>query len=490
MTFPRTIRAAHDALAAKKLSVRELVADAFERIKACDETLHAFLSLDEENALRSADAADAAIARNEPIGELFGIPVALKDNILVEGQRTTAGSRILDTYTAAYNATVVGRLRSEGAIIIGKTNLDEFAMGSSTENSAFGPTKNPWDVARVAGGSSGGSAAAVAAGECIAALGSDTGGSIRQPASFCGVVGLKPTYGAVSRFGLIAMASSLDQIGPFARTVEDAALLFDAIKGSDSRDGSSAGAHGDPLAPHISESIKGLRIGVPKEYFGEGMDPDVEQAVRAALAEYEKLGATLVDVALPHTRYALSVYYIIMPAEVSSNLARFDGIRYGFSAAEAKSLRETYTRSRAEGFGAEARRRIMLGTYVLAAGYHDAYYKQAQKVRELVRNDFYDAFRSCDVIATPTSPILPFALGEKIDDPLTMYLADIFTVSANIAGVPGISLPCGFAVRDGKELPIGLQLLGRHFDEATLLRAAHAYERATEWHTKSPAVCD
>ncbi len=405
---------------------------------------------------------------------------------MTAGVRTTAGSKILDTYIAPYDAAVVEMLRKEGSICVGKTNLDEFAMGSSTENSAYGATYNPYDLSRVPGGSSGGSAAAVASDECIFALGSDTGGSIRQPASLCSIVGLKPTYGTVSRYGLIAMASSLDQIGPMTKTVEDAAIVFDAIKGSDPRDSSSAVASREPVRPHLETPIQGMRIGVPKEYFIDGMDVDVERVVREAIQKLQTLGATIVPVDLPLSKYALAVYYILQPAEVSANMSRFDGIRYGYSAQDASSLADVYRRSRGEGLGQEVQRRIMLGTYVLAAGYYDAYYKKAQAVRTQVRRDFDNAFRQVDCIVTPASPTLPFKVGEKSADPLTMYLADIFTVSANIAGIPGLVVPCGFAQREGASLPIGLQLLGRHFDEATLLRVGHQYEKATEWHIQRP----
>jgi len=482
-----TIREVHEGLVQKKFSATDVVQSCLEHIEKNDGHIHAFLDVHGASALEHARVVDEKIAKGAEIGVLEGVPIAVKDNMLLAGTRTTAGSKILESYIASYDATVIAKLKKEGAIVIGKTNMDEFAMGSSTENSAFGPTKNPWDTDRVPGGSSGGSAAAVCADECIAALGSDTGGSIRQPASLCGVVGLKPTYGAVSRYGLIAMASSLDQIGPFAKTVEDAAILFDAIKGADAHDSSSATASLQPTLPSLKESVAGMKIGVPKEYFIEGMDEDVSRTVRDALEVLKKEGAELIDIELPHTSYALSVYYVIMPAEVSANLARLDGIRYGRQASDAKDLAETYRRSRGEGFGPETRRRIMLGTYALAAGYYDAYYKKAQSVRQLVRRDFDNAFRSVDCIVTPTSPTPAFLLGEKTSDPLAMYLADIFTVSANIAGVPGLVVPCGFVSRGESRLPVGLQFLGRHFDEETVLRAGHAYESATEWHTqKSP----
>lgn len=481
-----TIQEAHDGLQAGEFSCAELVESCLSAIREKDGELHAYMTVLEESALSRAKAVDEKRAKKIPLKPLEGIPIAVKDNLLMTGVRTTCSSKILDQYTGAYTATILTKLQEAGAIIIGKTNMDEFAMGGSTENSAYGPSKNPWDTSRVPGGSSGGSAVAVAADECIAALGSDTGGSVRQPASLCGVVGFKPTYGNVSRYGLVAMASTLDQIGPFGKTVHDACALFDAIKGPDRHDSSSAHARPQACLPRLKEGIKGLRIGVPKEYFIDGMDRDVDSTVRASFEVLKSLGAEIVDVSLPHTQYALSVYYIIMPAEVSANLSRFDGIRYGHSSSAATSLQETYTKSREEGFGAEARRRIMLGAYVLAAGYYDAYYKQAQKVRTLVARDFADAFRSCDVLVTPTSPVPAFRIGERTSDPLQMYLADIFTVSANIAGVPGLSVPCGFVKRDGHTLPVGLQILGPHFGDATVLSVGHAYEQATEWHTKRP----
>ncbi len=480
-----TIKEAHEALVSKECSSVQLTQDCFDRIESIDKDIQAFLTLFADQALATARDTDKKIAKGLDIGLLEGIPVALKDNLMVQGQRTTAGSKILDTYAAAYTATAVHALEQAGAILLGKTNCDEFAMGSSTENSGYWVTRNPHDTSRVAGGSSGGSAAAVAADECIYALGSDTGGSIRQPASLCGITGLKPTYGAVSRYGLIAMASSLDQIGPLAKTVEDASIVFDAIKGSDARDSSSAGALPKLERTHdtLDKSIEGLKIGVPKEYFIDGMDEGVMVRVREALEDLKRLGAVLVDISLPHTRYALSTYYIIQPAEVSANLARFDGIRYGSSAPEALSLSDVYSMSRSQGFGPEVRRRIMLGTYVLAAGYYDAYYKQAQKVRMLVRRDFENAFLDVDCIVAPTCPGVAFEIGEK-EDPLQMYLQDIFTVSANIAGVPALSVPCGFLNQGGKDLPVGLQFLGRHFDEATIVRVGHHYQQATDWHTR------
>ncbi len=483
MLHTLTLKEAHTGLEEKKFSSRELTKHCFDRIDDVDTNIHAFLTLTKEQGLQQADTVDKKIASGEAIGPLEGIPVALKDNLLISDVRTTAASKILEQYQGTYTATAVQKLLDAGAIVLGKTNLDEFAMGSSTENSAYGPTKNPWDISRVPGGSSGGSAAAVAADECIYALGSDTGGSIRQPASLCGVVGLKPTYGTVSRYGLIAMASSLDQIGPFAKTVEDAAEIFDIIKGKDTKDSSSFACPVGSSRISLKEGIKGLKIGVPKEYFIDGMDADVANVVNQAIVQLENLGAEIVEIELPHTKYALSTYYVIMPAEVSANLARFDGIRYG-ARADAATLQDVYKKSRAQGLGEEVRRRIMLGTYVLAAGYYDAYYKQAQKVRMLVRRDFERAFDTVDCIVTPTSPIPAFSFGEKSEDPLTMYLADIFTVSANIAGVPGLVVPAGFVERNGTDLPVGLQILGKHFDESTILRVGYAYEQATSWHTR------
>lgn len=484
----QTVREAHDGLTKKEFSCQELTQECFDQIDRVDTAIHAFLAYMREQALNRAAAIDKKISKGHTLGLLEGVPLAIKDNILISGVQATAGSKMLGNYIASYNATVIEKLEKEGAIFLGKTNLDEFAMGSSTENSAYGPTRNPWDTNRVPGGSSGGSAAAVAADECIASLGSDTGGSIRQPAALCGITGLKPTYGAVSRHGLIALASSFDQIGPFGKTVEDVAIVFDAIKGVDVHDSSSGRASMDSILPHLTRGVKGMKIGIPKEYFIEGMDADIEKCVQDAILEYQRLGAEIVPVSLPHTPYALATYYVIMPAEASSNLARFDGMRYGHTAQDTRNLIETYVKSRSEGFGAETKRRIMLGTYVLAAGYYDAYYKQAQKVRMLMTRDFNEAFLQVDCILTPTSPAAPFVFGERTNDPLQMYLADVFTVSANIAGIPGMSVPCGFVTRDGKELPVGMQLLGKHFDEATILAAGHAYQQATDWHTRKPVI--
>ncbi len=481
-----TIQEAHEGLVQKNFSATELTNSFLDRIERVEGELHAFLDVHTDEARKTAAHIDKKIASGEDIGILEGIPLAVKDNMLVRGTKTTAGSKILENYVATYDATVITRLKHAGAVILGKTNLDEFAMGTTTENSAFGPTRNPWDTSRVPGGSSGGSAVAVSADECVYALGSDTGGSIRQPAGLCSVVGLKPTYGAVSRYGLIAMASSLDQIGPLTKSVEDAALVFDAIKGVDHHDSSSAAAREKPITPLVKNSIAGMKIGVPKEYFIDGMDAGVEKTIRMACDVLRDAGAEIVDITLPYTSYGLSVYYIICPAEVSANLARFDGMRYGTRAKDAADLVSMYCESRAQGLGAEPRRRIILGSYVLASGYHDAYYKKAQLVRQLVRKDFYDAFRTVDCIVTPTSPIPAFHIGEKTADPLAMYLQDLFTVSASIAGIPGLVVPAGFVEKDGASLPVGLQILGKHFDEETILRAGYAYEQATEWHTRKP----
>ncbi|HVK16668.1 MAG TPA: Asp-tRNA(Asn)/Glu-tRNA(Gln) amidotransferase subunit GatA [Fimbriiglobus sp.] len=443
----------------------------------------AFTHLDESVARQQAAAVDAKRKAGAKIGPLAGVPVAVKDVLCTRGVPTTCSSKILANFVPPYDAHVVERLRAADAVLIGKTNMDEFAMGSSTENSATGPTRNPWDLSRIPGGSSGGSAAAVAAGFAPLALGTDTGGSIRQPAALCGVVGLKPTYGRVSRYGLVAFASSLDQVGPFARTVADAALLLGAIAGHDHRDSTSVDRPIPDYAVALDTPLTGLRVGVPREFFGEGLDPEVGAAVRTALAEYEKRGATLVDVSLPHSEYALAAYYIVAPAEASSNLARYDGMHYGHRTATAADLVGTTARSRDEGFGPEVKRRVMVGTYVLSRGYRDAYYVQALKVRRLVKRDFDEAFARCDVIAGPTTPTPAFPVGAKSDDPLAMYLSDVYTVSANLAGLPGVSVPCGFTAAG---LPVGLQLLAPPFEEERLLRAARMYEAATDWHTRRP----
>ena len=461
----------------------ELVERALARAEALNPELGAFTRLRGEAALRDAEASDARRTSAGPRSALEGIPVAIKDNLAMRGEPVSCASRILEGYVSPYEATSVERLRAAGAIVIGATNLDEFAMGSSTEHSAFGPTRNPWDAARAPGGSSGGSAAAVAAGMVPLALGSDTGGSIRQPASLCGVVGVKPTYGRVSRWGLVAFASSLDQVGVFTRSAEDAALALETLCGHDPRDSTSLPEPAPALAGALSGDVSGLVIGLPREYFeAEGADPGVLERVRAAIGDLEAAGAKLREVSLPHTRYAIATYYLIANAEASSNLARYDGVRYGRRAQGVDGLTELYLRSRSEGFGAEVKRRILLGTYVLSAGYYDAYYRKAQQVRTLLRRDFEAAFGACDVIATPTSPEVAFELGSRDQDPLRMYLSDVYTVSANLAGLPGISLPCGLH----QGLPVGLQLLGPSLDEAALLRVADAYQRRTDHHLARP----
>jgi aspartyl-tRNA(Asn)/glutamyl-tRNA(Gln) amidotransferase subunit A len=465
----------------REVSATEVTRAALARIAAVEPALGAFLTVCEPQALAAAAAIDRALAAGDDPGPLAGVPIALKDNICTAGIRTTAGSRMLERFVPAYDATVAARLRAAGAVLVGKCNLDEFAMGSSTENSALGVTRNPWDPERVPGGSSGGPAAAVAARECHAALGTDTGGSIRLPAGFCGVVGLKPTYGRVSRFGVIAYASSLDQVGPIARDVADAALVLAAIAGPDPRDATSA-PHPLPSLDGLDGGVRGLRLGLPREYFVEGMQPAVEAAVRAAVRALEGLGAVAEPVSLPHTEHAIATYYLVATAEASSNLARYDGVRYGLRV-PAASLGEMYEATRAAGFGAEVTRRIMLGTYVLSKGYYDAWYLKAQQVRTLIRRDFEAAFARCDALVTPVAPTTAFRRGERLADPLTMYLSDIFTISVNLAGLPALVLPCGF---DEAGLPIGLQIVGRPFDEATVLRTAAAYEGATDWHARRP----
>jgi aspartyl-tRNA(Asn)/glutamyl-tRNA(Gln) amidotransferase subunit A len=475
----------HDAgikLRKREFSSVELTEAVFERIAATDSKIRAYLTLARDAALEQARQADERLKQDGITSPLLGVPLAVKDNFLTLGLRTTCASKILANFIPPYDATTVRKLRATGAVITGKTNLDEFAMGSSAENSAFFPTRNPWNLERIPGGSSGGSAAAVASDQCIAALGTDTGGSIRQPAACCGIVGLKPTYGRVSRFGIIAFASSMDQVGPLTKDVQDSALLLEAIAGHDPADSTSV----DRPVPRYSEAltgdVRGIRLGVPKEYFVAGMQPEVEQAVRTAVRVLEKNGAMIEEISLPHTEYAVAVYYIVATAEASSNLARYDGMRYGHRA-HAKDLTDTYMVSRQEGFGAEVKRRIMLGTYALSAGYYDAYYLKAQRVRTLIKQDFYEAFKHCDVIVTPTAPTTAFKLAEKIQDPLQMYLSDILTISVNLAGIPALSLPCGF---DQSSMPIGMQIVGKHFDETTILRVGHAYEQATEWSKRKP----
>ncbi len=473
-----TIASVRQGLMEKKFSAAELAEEFLGWAETHDRDIHAYLALHREGALAAAKATDEKIATGTPLPPLAGVPLALKDNLLVEGTKTTAASKILERYTAAYGATAVRKLKEAGAIIIGKTNLDEFAMGSSTENSAFGVTRNPYDLERVAGGSSGGSAAAVAAGMAVAALGSDTGGSIREPAAFCGVAGFKPTYGAVSRFGLIAMASSLDQIGPFAKNAADVRELFNVIRGKDPLDATSIKE--DFVKAPAPENVRNLRIGIPDEYFGEGIDAAVARGVEAAIEKFRKLGFAVKPISLPHTKYALSVYYIIMPAEVSANLARFDGIRYpGIPEirGNAKMLNDIYVKTRGEGFGEEARRRILLGTFVLSAGYYDSYYAKAQKVRTLITRDFDEAFGEVDVILTPVTPTPAFKIGEKAADPLAMYLSDIFTTPANLAGLPALVMPVDGYRAERRELPVGFQLMGKRFHEEELFAAGELYER-------------
>jgi aspartyl-tRNA(Asn)/glutamyl-tRNA(Gln) amidotransferase subunit A len=484
-----TIHKARDLLSVGEVSAVELTEAVLERILAVDNDVKAYLTLTPEEALRQARAADERRLGGE-VSPLLGIPLAVKDVICTKGVPTTCGSRILEGFVPPYDSTAVARLKASGAVILGKTNMDEFAMGSSTENSAFFTTRNPWNLDRVPGGSSGGSAAAVAADECLGALGTDTGGSVRQPASMCGVVGLKPTYGRVSRYGLVAFASSLDQIGVLAKDVTDAALLLGGIAGHDPRDSTSmdvpvldyASSLGNGLGKRVG--LQGERVGVPREYFVEGMQPEVETAIRTAVDVLVELGAEAHEVSLPHTDYALPVYYLIAPAEASANLARYDGVRYGLRV-EDEGLIETYKATRGQGFGAEVKRRIMLGTYALSAGYYDEYYLKAQKARTLIRSDFDAAFERVDVIITPTTPTTAFRIGDKIDDPLQMYLSDVFTLSMNLAGICGISLPCGF---DADGLPIGLQVMGPALGEGDVLRVAYAYEQATEWHTRRPLL--
>jgi aspartyl-tRNA(Asn)/glutamyl-tRNA(Gln) amidotransferase subunit A len=473
-------------LMAKGDATAEAVTQSFlQSIRQRDSRIRAFLHVDEARALTQARAVDAKRRRGEPLGALAGLPVAVKDVLCTAGVPTTCGSKILQHFVPPYDAAVIAELKSADAVILGKTNLDEFAMGSSTENSAYQVTRNPWDLERIPGGSSGGSAAAVAAGMAPLALGTDTGGSIRQPAGLCGVVGVKPSYGRVSRFGLIAYGSSLDQVGPFAHDIRDAALLFETIAGHDPRDSTSVPQAAPRITPALDQPVKPLTIGVPREYFGEGLDAEVAQAVRAALAVYKQLGATLKDVSLPHTRFAVATYYLVATAEASSNLARYDGVHFGHRAAKFDDLIDMMCKSRGEGFGKEVKRRIMLGTYALSSGYIDAYYLKALKVRRLIKNDFDQAFAQCDVIMGPTSPTPAFKIGEKADDPLAMYLSDIYTISANLAGLAGVSIPCGFAKGN---LPIGLQILAAPLQEEKLLRVARMYEKETDWQKRRPPM--
>lgn len=471
-------------VSSKKFSAKDVAQAALDAIKKTNKELNAYISVLEESAQAQAQAIDKKIAAGQAVGRLAGVPIAIKDNMMVRGAKTTCASKILGDYIAPYEATAVERLRNDGAVFVGKANMDEFAMGSSTEFSAFGPARNPWDKERIPGGSSGGSAVTVAARTVPVSLGSDTGGSIRQPASLCGILGMKPTYGRVSRYGLVAFASSLDQIGPFTHSPDDMALIMSVISGKDGNDSTSVDNPVPDYSAELKKDIKGLKIGIPKEYFIKGIDPEVEKATRAAAEVLKKMGAELVDMSLPNSDMALPVYYILAPSEASSNLARFDGMRYGFRNKNAANLIEQYGLNRHDGFGAEVKRRILIGTYALSSGYYDAFYSKAQKVRTLIKNDFVEAFKKVDVILTPVAPTPAFKIGEKTDDPLTMYLSDIFTIPCNLAGVPGISVPGGFS--SGK-LPIGIQFLGNYFQDGLLMRVANAYLKETKWHEKKPS---
>ena len=482
--FDRKVSELHVLLQNKEITVSDLVDESYKRIQEVDDKVQAFLTLDEENARNAAKKLDEKLGTDESKGLLFGMPIGVKDNIVTKDLRTTCASKILENFDPIYNATVVDQLHKAETITIGKLNMDEFAMGSSTENSYYKKTKNPWNLETVPGGSSGGSAASVAAGEVLFSLGSDTGGSIRQPAAFCGVVGIKPTYGRVSRSGLVAFASSLDQIGPITRTVEDNAYLLQAISGLDPMDSTTANIEVPNYVEALTGDIKGLKIAVPKEYLGEGVGEEARNSVLEALKVLEKLGAEWEEVSLPHSKYALATYYLLSSSEASANLARFDGVRYGYRSPNSETLIDLYKNSRAEGFGDEVKRRIMLGTFALSSGYYDAYYKKAQKARTLIKKDFEDVFEKYDVIVGPTTPTPAFKIGENISDPLTMYANDILTIPVNLAGVPGISVPCGFA----NGLPLGLQIIGKHFDESTVYRVAHAYEQATDYHKQKPAL--
>ena len=480
-----TIHEAHELLKRREISSTELTRSVLKRIAEVEGRVRACVTVTEDVGLQEAKQIDGYIRTTPEIAPLTGIPILIKDIICTKGIRTTCGSKILENFVPPYDATVIEKLKGEKAVIVGKTNTDEFAMGSSTEHSAFSPTHNPWDLARVPGGSSGGSAAAVAADETIYALGSDTGGSVRQPAALCSVVGLKPTYGRVSRFGLVAFASSLDQIGPITKDVTDCALVMNAIAGYDPRDSTSVPYPVPDYGRQLTPDIRGIRIGIPKEYFVEGMQNEVRQALQVAISKLQELGAVIDwEVSLPHTKYALAVYYILAPSEASANLARYDGVKYGFCERDASNVIETTERTRQLGFGAEVKRRIMLGTYALSAGYHDAYYVKAQKVRTLIKREFDQAFERYDALVTPTSPIVPFKLGEKLEDPMQMYLSDICTLPVNIAGIPAISIPAGFV----DNLPVGMQIIGKTFSEETLLRIAFAYEQATDWHKRKPPL--
>jgi len=480
--YQLTISRLHELLIRKEVTSREVTESVLQRIAQVEDRVKAYITVTPELARQQAAAADERIQKGKA-HPLTGIPLAVKDLICTQGVRTTCGSRILGNYIPSYDATVIEKLKNAGAVLVGKANMDEFAMGSSTENSSFGPTRNPWDLTRIPGGSSGGSAAATAAEECTASLGSDTGGSIRQPAACCGIVGVKPTYGRVSRFGLVAFASSLDQIGPLGKNVRDAALLLTAVSGYEPRDSTSANLPVPDYTHGLTGEVRPLVLGLVKECFQEGLDPEVSQAVQKAIVVLEGLGARVKEVSLPHSPYAVAVYYLIAPAEASSNLARYDGVKYGLRVKRTMDLLEMYKETRSQGFGPEVKRRIMLGTYALSAGYYDAYYRKASQVRTLIWQDFQKAFADCDVLLTPTAPTPAFRLGEKVDDPLQMYLSDIFTIPCNLAGLPGLSLPCGFS---SEGLPIGLQILANHFQEEKMFRVAYAYEQNTDFHRKKP----
>ncbi len=478
----KTLLQVKEDLKNKKYSACELLGAIYNRIDNVEDKVRSYIHLTKESALKQAEEADTRIASGDD-APLLGIPIALKDLICTKGSRTTCGSKILENFVSPYDATVVKKLKEAGAVIVGKTNMDEFAMGSTTEASAFYPTANPWDLSRTPGGSSGGSAAAVAANECIAALGSDTGGSIRQPASFCGVTGLKPTYGRVSRYGLVAFASSFDQIGPVTKTVADAAYLSGIICGNDPMDSTSANVSVPNFMAGLEKSVKGLRVGLPKEYFSSGVDPEVLESIQNSIKVLEKLGIEPVEIELPHTQYAVATYYILACAEASANLSRFDGVKYGFRSENSSDLNKMYVNTRQEGFGEEVKRRIILGAFALSSGYYDAYYIKGQKVRTLIKRDFDKAFEKCDFIAGPNSPVPAFKLDEKLNDPLQMYLSDIFTLSVNLAGLPGMSIPCGFT---SSNLPIGLQVIGRPFDEETILTIGNQFQKETNFHKKFP----
>jgi aspartyl-tRNA(Asn)/glutamyl-tRNA(Gln) amidotransferase subunit A len=481
--YQLTIHELQEKLKEGKTTALKITESVFQRIDAVEERVHSYIRLMKEEAFAAASQSDKEIKKGN-IKPLTGIPIALKDIVCTKGITTTCGSYILHNFVPPYDATVVEKLRNAGAVFVGKANMDEFAMGSSTETSYFGPTRNPWDLERIPGGSSGGSAAAVAADECIASIGSDTGGSIRQPAALCGVVGMKPTYGRVSRFGLIAFASSLDQIGPFTKDVEDCAIMMNVLAGYDPKESTSVAADVPDYRQFIGRDIKGWKVGIPKEYFVEGIDPEVDSSIKKAIAAIEKCGAKCVEISLPHTQYCLAVYYIIAPAEASSNLARYDGVKYGFRASGGDLL-DMYKKTRMQGFGAEVKRRIMIGTYALSAGYYDAYYKKASQVRALIKQDFEQAFKKCDVILTPTTPTPAFKIGEKTDNPWQMYLSDIFTISTNLAGIPGISVPCGFTAGG---LPVGVQFLAGHFEEGKLIQIASAYEKNAKIDKRRPKL--